>query len=162
MSMALARFNTIPVQLFYVLFFVLIYFFIAKKTTFARYVEALGDNYTASYLSGVQTAFILTIVYALSGLMSSFAGIMTVARSGAADPDSIGRSLEMTAIAAVAIGDTKMTGGKAKIIGTLLGACIMQLITTTINMNNIPYEWSLVISTVIILLAVFLQNIKEE
>ncbi|MDR1507094.1 MAG: ABC transporter permease [Treponema sp.] len=162
MSLALSRFNTVPVQVFYVLISVLIYLFIAKKTTFARYVESLGDNYKASYLSGVQVTAILTAVYALSGLMSAFAGIITVARAGAADPDTIGRSLEMTAIAAVAIGDTKMTGGKARIIGTLLGAFIMQLITTTINMNNIPYEWSLVISTGVILLAVFLQNIREE
>jgi ribose transport system permease protein len=162
MALALFRFNTVPLQVFYVLISVLVYLFIAKKTIFARYVESLGDNYKAAYLSGIRVTFILTAVYTISGLMSAFAGIITVARSGAADPDTIGRSLEMTAIAAVAIGDTKMTGGKARIIGTLLGAFIMQLITTTINMNNIPYEWSLVISTGVILLAVFLQNIREE
>jgi ribose/xylose/arabinose/galactoside ABC-type transport system permease subunit len=162
MSLALFRFNTVPLQIFYVLVSVLVYLFIAKKTIFARYVESIGDNYKASYLSGIQVTVVLTTVYAVSGLMSAFAGIITVARAGAADPDSLGRSLEMIAIAAVAIGDTKMTGGKARIIGTLLGAFIMQLITTTINMNNIPYEWSLVISTGVILLAVFLQNIREE
>jgi ribose transport system permease protein len=162
MSLALLRIKTIPVQLFYVMAVAAIFLFIAKKSTFARYVEALGDNYKASFLSGVNVAVILTLVYTISGLMSALSGILTVARAGAADPDTIGRSLEMTAIAAVAIGDTKMSGGKARIIGTLLGAFIMQLITTTINMNNIPYEWSLVVSTLVILLAVFLQNIRED
>ena len=162
MSFAMERIGGIPIQFFYVIAVVAIFLFIAKKTTFARYVEALGDNDQASYIAGIRVAAILVAVYALSGLMASLAGILTVARAGAADPDTVGKGLEMSAIAAVAIGDTKMTGGKAKIIGTLLGALIMQLITTTFNMNNIPYEWSLIASTLVIIAAVFLQNIKED
>ena len=162
MSFAMKRIAGIPIQFFYVIAVVAIFLFIAQKTIFARYVEALGDNYQASYIAGIRVAVVLIAVYALSGLMASLAGILTVARAGAADPDTIGKGLEMSAIAAVAIGDTKMTGGKAKILGTLLGALIMQLITTTFNMNNIPYEWSLVASTIVIIAAVFLQNIKED
>lgn len=154
--------HNIPIQFFYVVILVLIFSFISKRTTFSRYVEAIGDNYKASYLSGLRVTTTMVAIYALSGLLSAISGILTISRTGAADPDTIGKAIEMQAIAAVAIGDTKMTGGKAKIIGTLNGAFIMQLVTTTFNMNNIPYEWSQVASTIIIIGSVFLQNIKED
>lgn len=162
MSMATKRFAGIPVQFFYLLVIVLIYVLIARRSTFARYVEAMGDNYKASWISGIRVNRYTVMIYALSGLMSACAGILTIARAGAADPDTIGSGLELTAIAAVAIGDTKMTGGKAKMIGTVLGAFILQIITIAFNMNNVPYEWSLVAKTFIIILAVFLQNIRGE
>lgn len=162
MSMATKRFAGIPVQFFYLLVIVLIYVLIARRSTFARYVEAMGDNYKASWISGIRVNRYTVMIYVLSGLMSACAGILTIARAGAADPDTIGSGLELTAIAAVAIGDTKMTGGKAKMIGTVLGAFILQIITIAFNMNNVPYEWSLVAKTFIIILAVFLQNIRGE
>lgn len=160
-DLAMKRFAGIPIQFFYLIVVSIIFIFLSKYTTFSRKIEAIGDNPKAAKLSGINVTAIIISVYALSGFMSSFAGILTIARAGAADPDSIGTTLEMSAIASVAIGDTKMTGGKAKIAGSLIGALIMQLITVTFNMNNIPYDWSLVAKTFIIILAVFLQNIKE-
>lgn len=162
MNMAIKRVAGIPIQFFYLILIVLIYVFIAKRSAFARYVEAMGDNYKASWISGIRVNKYTVLIYAISGIMSACAGILTIARAGAADPDTVGSGLELTAIAAVAIGDTKMTGGKAKMMGTILGALILQIITIAFNMNNVPYEWSLVAKTFIIILAVFLQNIRGE
>lgn len=162
MNMAIKRIAGIPIQLIYLLFIITLFVFIAKRSAFARYVEAMGDNYKASWISGIQVNKYTVLIYVISGIMSACAGILTIARAGAADPDTVGSGLELTAIAAVAIGDTKMTGGKAKMIGTILGALILQIITITFNMNNVPYEWSLVAKTFIIILAVFLQNKRGE
>lgn len=162
MNIAAKRLGGIPIQLLYLVLLVALFLFIAKKTVFARYVEAMGDNYKASWISGVKVVKVTISLYVVSALMSSLAGILTVARAGAADPDTIGSGLELTAIAAVAIGDTKMAGGKAKVIGTILGAVILQLVSITFNMNNVPYEWSLAAKTFIIILAVFLQNIRGD
>lgn len=162
MKMATQRVAGVPVQFFYVLLIVLVFVFAAKKSAFSRYVEAMGDNYKASWISGVRVNKYTVMIYTIRGIMSACAGILTIARAGAADPDTVGSGLELTAIAAVAIGDTKMTGGKAKMIGTILGALILQIITITFNMNNVPYEWSLVAKTFIIILAVFLQNVRGE
>ncbi len=159
-NIAMARFAGIPVQLFYVIVICAVFLFIAKKTVFARYIEAMGDNFNASVLAGVKVKKMIICIYMLSGFMAAIAGLLTIARAGASDPDTVGLSAELNAIAAVAIGDTPMSGGKARIIGTLVGALIMQLITITFNMNDIPYDWSLVTKTVIIILAVYIQNIK--
>ncbi len=161
-NIAMTRLAGVPIQLLYVIIICAVFFFVAKKTVFARYIEAMGDNFNASVLSGIKTKKMIIYIYCLSGFMAAMAALLTIARAGAADPDTLGVSAELNAIAAVAIGDTPMSGGKARIIGTLIGALILQLITITFNMNDIPYDWSLVAKTVIIILAVFIQNLKNK
>ena len=161
-ALSMSYIGGVPIQFFYLIIIFAIFLFIAKKTVLARYIEAVGDNCRASFLSGLKIKKLLLIIYGISGLMAGLAGILTVSFAGAADPDKIGLNYETYAIAAVVIGGTPMTGGKARMKGTLIGAFILQLITVTINMNNIPYAWSLVAETVIIILAVFVQNIKHE
>ena len=73
---------------------------------------------------------------------------------------SLGQLAEMVAIAAVVIGGTPMTGGKARVIGTVIGALMMQMITLTCVMNNIPDQYAQVFKAVIIVFAVFIQ--REE
>jgi ribose/xylose/arabinose/galactoside ABC-type transport system permease subunit len=152
----------IPVQLVYVAIVVAVFMFISKKTVFARYIEAMGDNFKAAVYSGVKAERMTVIVYGISGFMAALAGMLIISRAGASDPATVGMGAELDAIAAVAIGGTPMSGGKAKIIGTLVGALIMQLITITFNMNDIPYDWSLIAKTVIILFAVYVQKFRGK
>jgi ribose transport system permease protein len=75
-----------------------------------------------------------------------------------ADPNNIGKAIELDCIAAVAVGGSSMSGGKANLGGTIAGTLVMQLITTMVNMNNIPYAYSLVIKSAIIIIALYLQK----
>ena len=81
-----------------------------------------------------------------------------VSKVGAADGSNMGRLAELDAIAAVAVGGTSMAGGRAKVMGTLLGAIVMQLITITVVMNNIQYEYAQILKSAIIIFAVFIQR----
>ena len=74
----------------------------------------------------------------------------------------VGDTIELDAIAATVVGGTPLTGGRASIIGTVVGALIMIVITTSFNMNDLKYSWSLVIKAAIILLAVYLQRPKAN
>jgi ribose/xylose/arabinose/galactoside ABC-type transport system permease subunit len=94
--------------------------FIVKTTVFARHVEAIGDNYRASKLSGVNIPFVITCVYVLCGALSGVAGIMEAARINSVNAASLGLMVELDAIAAVAIGGTPFSGGKARILIRLL------------------------------------------
>lgn len=154
--------GVVPIQVIYIIVAVLIFYLISKYTVFSRRIEAIGDNKTAAWLAGVNIESNTIFVYGLNGLMCALAGIMIIARANAADPDTIGKSFELNAIAAVAIGGTPMSGGKARIFGTVLGAVILQLITITINMNGISYDWSLIFQTVVIILFVFIQNVTQK
>ena len=84
-----------------------------------------------------------------------------VAGHGASDAAKIGQNVELDAIAAVVAGGTALSGGRAVIGGTVVGALIMQVIATSFNMLLVPYAWSLALKAVIILIAVYLQRPKR-
>ena len=135
--------------------------FLVKKTNFGLYVQAIGDNKVASKLMGLRTALILIGTYVLCAFLAGLASVFETLRMCSADPNNIGLNVELDCIAAVAIGGTSMSGGRAVIWGTLVGALVMQLITTMMNMNNIFYAYALVIKSVIIIIALYLQKEKE-
>ncbi|MDO4269496.1 MAG: ABC transporter permease [Eubacteriales bacterium] len=154
--------GVVPVQLFVSLFFVLLIAFLLKKTTFGYYVQGIGENPKASRLSGVRTTGVLLSIYVVSALLAGLAGVFECSRASCADPNSIGVLAELDAIAAVAIGGTSMSGGKARVIGTIFGALIIQLVSIMVNMNNIPFAYSRIFKAAIIIVAVYLQREKRS
>ncbi|MBQ1310915.1 MAG: ABC transporter permease [Blautia sp.] len=152
----------VPIQLPMAAAAVLIILFVVRKTAFGTYVQAVGDNKTASRLVGLRTSRVLIITYVSCALLAGLAACFETLRLCSADPNNIGSGIELDCVAAVAIGGTKMSGGKAVIWGTVVGALVMQLITTMMNMNNIFYAYGLVIKAVIIILALYLQRENDK
>ncbi|HVG33392.1 MAG TPA: ABC transporter permease [Pyrinomonadaceae bacterium] len=150
----------IPVQVLLMILIVLAAIFMMRATSFGRYVVAVGGNEAASRLAGVRVHRTKIAVYALSGLLAGLAGLIESARGGASDPSNVGLNIELDAIAAVVIGGTSLTGGRATIVGTIIGALMMQVITTSFNMQGIQFSWSLVIKAAIIIIAVYVQRPK--
>jgi len=134
--------------------------FLLISTLFGRYVTAVGGNEEAARLSGVRVNRAKITVYALSGLLAGIAGLIYTARLGASDASKVGDGIELDAIAATVVGGTPLTGGRATVIGTVIGALMMQIITTSFNMNGIKFSYSLVIKAAIILFAVYIQRPK--
>ena len=132
--------------------------FLVKRTTFGRYVVAVGGNRSASYLSGHPVRRTLLAVYVISALLAALAGIIATARLGASDPSNIGLLIELSAITAVVVGGTPLSGGKVKIMGTVMGALLIQLITNTFISNDLPFTWAQVLTAAIILVAVYVQK----
>jgi ribose/xylose/arabinose/galactoside ABC-type transport system permease subunit len=150
----------LPVQVVVMLVVVGAAIFVMRATSFGRYVAAVGGNEAAARLAGVRVNRTKIAVYALSGLLAGLAGLIETARLSASDAQKVGLNIELDAIAAVVVGGTPLTGGRSTVVGTLVGALIMQLITTSFNMNGISYAWSLVIKAAIIILAVYIQRPK--
>jgi ribose/xylose/arabinose/galactoside ABC-type transport system permease subunit len=150
----------IPVQVLVMILVVAAAVFIMRATSFGRYVVAVGGNEAASHLAGVKVHRTKITVYALSGLLAGLAGLIESARGGASDPSNVGLGIELDAIAAVVIGGTSLTGGRATIFGTVIGALMMQVITTSFNMQGIEFSWSLVLKAAIIIIAVYVQRPK--
>ncbi len=132
--------------------------FLIRRTTFGRYVVAIGGNRSASYLSGHPVSRTLLAVYAISGLLAAVAGIVATARLGASDPSNVGVLIELSAITAVVVGGTPLTGGRVRLAGTVMGALLMQLISTTFISNNLPFTYAQVLTAGIILIAVYAQK----
>ena len=132
--------------------------FVLRATAFGRYVLAVGGNRAAARLAGVPARRTMVLVYVASACLSAIAGLIVAARLGASDAAKIGQNMELDAIAAVVVGGTALSGGRATVGGTVVGALIMQVIATSFNMLLVPYAWSLALKAGIILVAVYLQR----
>ena len=148
----------VPVQVLIAAVVVGLGIFLLRATPFGRYVLAAGGNPAAARLAGVPVNRTVISVYVLSGLLAGLAGLVEAARLGASAAAKIGQGAELDAIAAVVVGGTLLSGGRATLAGTVVGALIMQVIATSFNMLLIPYSWALAFKAVIILFAVYLQR----
>ena len=123
-------------------------------TRFGRALYAIGGNAVAAKLSGMPTKRYLVGVYALSGVLAAFAGLVVIARVNAADSGT-GEELLLTAIAAVCLGGTSLFGGAGGVVGTAIGSLILALVVNGMNMLSIATFWQAFAMGVIVILAVF-------
>jgi len=128
---------TIPTPILLSAFALLLFYFLLRYTPFGADVYALGSDEESSRLSGIKIQNRIILVYALSGLLSSFAGIIYMSRLNAAEP-VIGEFFPLDAIAAVVIGGTPLTGGEGGVIGTMIGALIITVTINGMNLLGIP------------------------
>lgn len=134
--------------------------FLVTRTTFGRYLLAIGGNPKASFLAGVPVRRTLLGAYVLSALFAALAGIIQTARLSAADPSFVGNLIELSAITAVVVGGTPLTGGRIRILGTLAGALLMQLIAATLITHNLPDSATRMVIALVILGAVYVQRVR--
>lgn len=154
--------GVVPIQLFVWIFIIAVVYILLRKTKFGTYVEAFGDNPAATKISGINIVVVVVIAHALCSLFAGIAGLLETALANSSDPNTLGMLMELDAIAATAIGGTPMTGGRPNITGTILGVFIITLITIIVNMNNIPYAWSLVLKTIVLVAALYMQNMRNR
>jgi ribose transport system permease protein len=148
----------IPVQVIIMIVLVLAAAWMLRRTLFGRSILAVGGNERAAELAGIAVKRTKLAVYAISGLCAGIAGLVVIAINSASDANLVGLGMELDAIAAVAVGGTLLIGGRATIIGTLLGALTIQLVRYTLLANGVPDAAALVVKAGIIILAVWLQQ----
>ncbi len=155
-------FGTAPIQIVVAMAAVAVMLFVAKKTVFAKRVEAMGDNRRAARLAGIDTVAVTMGVYSLCGVLCAIAGIMEAGRTGGVNAKLLGVNIELDAIAAVAIGGTPFSGGRARVFGTVIGAIVVQLVTVIVNMNNIQFHYSLIFKALIVVVALWSRRSKQD
>jgi len=148
----------IPVQVLIAAAIVLAAGFALSRTTFGRYVLAVGGNERAARFAGVPVNRVKLAVYTISGLCAGVAGLIAIAINSSSDANRVGLNLELEAIAAVAVGGTSLMGGRATIVGTVIGALIIQLLRFTLLSHGVSAAIALVVQAGIILVAVVLQR----
>ncbi|MDZ5453020.1 ABC transporter permease [Labrys sp. ZIDIC5] len=157
-AIALGKVLGLPFQVWIMAVLVIAAAYVLKGTVFGRQVLAVGGNESAARLAGVPAARVKVLVYFICGLCAGIAGLIEIAMNSAADANLIGMGKELDAIAAVAVGGTLLSGGRATIVGTLFGALIIQLVRYTLLANGVPDAAALIAKAVLIVLAVWLQR----
>ncbi|MFC9428748.1 ABC transporter permease [Streptomyces sp. NPDC056987] len=129
--------------------------FTVRRTTFGRQLLAIGDSRPAARLAGLPVRRVLILVYVASGVLAAVAGVLATARLQASDPTSLGTLMELSAITAVVVGGTPLSGGRIRIGGTVAGAVLIQLLTATLIKHDLPPSWTQIAQAVVIVLAVY-------
>lgn len=132
-----------------------------SKTILGRYTFSIGSNEAATALSGVNVRRWKITIYTLAGLFVGLAGVLSASRLSSAQPTG-GMGLELEAIAAVVIGGTSLQGGKGSIVGTVIGALIMAVLTNGLRIISVPQEWQSVAVGIVILVAVYLDMLRRR
>lgn len=131
---------------------------LVRRTALGLLIESIGVNREASQLAGVRTTALLIASYLLAGLCAAIAGLIVAADIKGADANNAGLWLELDAILAVVVGGNSLLGGRFSILGSLLGAVIIQAINTGILTSGFPPEYNLIIKAVIIVVILVIQS----
>ena len=147
----------IPIPAIIFIVITVIVHLLLHKTKFGSYVFAIGGNEIAAAVSGINVERIKTLVYVLSGVMASCAGMLLAARTGTALP-SYGDGYDLDAITCAIIGGTSFSGGKGNIPGILCGILIVGILVNGMTMMQISSYWQTIVKGMVILVAVLLDQ----
>ncbi len=134
---------------------------ILRHTRFGRYIYAVGGNSEAARLAGVATKKVVLIVFVVMGALSALAGIILTARLNGATPTA-GQLFELDAVAAVVIGGTSLKGGKGSVLGSILGALIIETLNNGMSLMNVSPFYQMPLKGGIVILAVAMDSLIER
>ncbi|WP_217446834.1 ABC transporter permease subunit [Cupriavidus basilensis] len=136
--------------------------FVLRRTVLGLQIYAVGGNAEAARLSGIKVWVVLLFVYAVSGLLAGLGGVMSCARLYAANGLQLGQSYELDAIAAVILGGTSFVGGTGSIVGTLVGALIIAVLSNGLVLLGVSDIWQYIIKGLVIIGAVALDSYRRK
>lgn len=151
----------VPTPVIILLIVLIVTAIIMNRTKIGRHMYAVGGNPQAANFSGIKVANVKFFVFSFSGLMAGLAGVVLASRMYSGQPTA-GDGAEMDAIAAVVVGGTSMSGGSGKIGGTIIGGLIIGVLNNGLNLLNVNSFWQYVVKGLAILLAVFVDYIRNK
>ena len=157
----LAQYKGLPTALIWVAIIIAIYSYITSKTTVGRHFYAVGGNEQATELSGINTKRVYFIAYANMGLLSAFAGMLTIARMTSAQP-TYGQNYEMDAIGSCFIGGASAYGGIGTVPGVIIGAVLMGVINIGMSIMGVDANYQKVVKGLVLLAAVIFDVVSKR
>jgi len=148
----------LPFTLFIVAAIFLFAWLMTRRTAIGLFVESVGTNASSSFFSGVNEKNIKLVAYIFCSFCAGIAGIIISSNVKSADANNVGLFMELDAILAVVIGGTLMSGGRFSLAGSVLGALLIQSVTTTIYAFGVPPEVVLVVKSLVVLFVVLLYS----
>lgn len=146
----------VPTPIFIAIICIILIFLVLKFTNLGLYTQSVGINASSSRLNGIDPQFIKFLTYVILGLCVAIAGFIKVSRSSSINYSVIAKDIEMDAILAVALGGNALGGGKFNMAGSILGAYVIQFLTTTLFKFNVASSALPAYKAVVVILLVVL------
>ncbi len=150
----------LPFSLYIIAVLLILTALVTRRTALGLFIEAVGINPTAARFAGINAKNIIFGVYAFSGFCAGISGLIVCSTVMSADGNNAGAGYELSAILAVVLGGTSLNGGKFYLLGSMVGALIVQTLTTTIYAFGVPPEIAQVVIALVVLVISLLQSGK--
>ena len=134
---------------------------VLRYVPFGRYVYSVGSSFEGARLAGVRTTRIIMVTYIVCSVCAALAGIVTACRLYVGHPVA-GSTAALDSIAAIVIGGTSLSGGRGTLVGTVLGAFIIYLISNALNLLNVDPDWETIVKGIIILIVVAVEFLSHR
>ncbi|MGC9397624.1 MAG: ABC transporter permease [Anaerolineae bacterium] len=151
----------VPMPLLFMLLFGVLTAIFLEQSVWGYRIYALGGNEEATALSGINTSRIKILVYTLCGLLTAVGGVLMTARLGVAAPTAA-QGYELDVIAAVVVGGTSLSGGSGTILGTLIGAAIMQVLRNGLVLTGVSAYWLQAVQGLVIVSAIMIDQLRKR
>lgn len=160
-QLALSKFLGVPTPIWVMLALFVIFGFVLNRTVFGKNTLAIGGNPEASRLAGVNVASMRVWIFGLQGLVCAIAGILLASRITSGQPNAA-TGLELSVISACVLGGVSLAGGRAAMLGVIVGVLIMGIAENVMNLLNIQAFYQYVVRGLILLIAVLLDNLRSS
>ncbi|HUW39913.1 MAG TPA: ABC transporter permease [Rectinemataceae bacterium] len=150
----------LPFSLYMVAVLLLLTILVTRRTALGLFIEAVGINPTAARFAGISAKNIILGVYAFSGFCAGVSGLIACSTVMSADGNNLGVGFELDAILAVVLGGTSLNGGKFHLLGSIVGALIIETLTVTIYAFNVPPQIAQVVKAMVVYIISLLQSPK--
>jgi erythritol transport system permease protein len=151
----------VPMPIWLMVVFGAVAAFVAARTPFGRRVYAIGGNERAAQLSGIRVNRVKLLVYVISGFCAAMTGLVIASQLQAAQP-ATGESYELNAIAAVVLGGTSLFGGRGTIVGSIIGAFVIGVLSDGLVLIGVSEFWQMVVKGAVIVLAVMIDQLQQR
>jgi ribose transport system permease protein len=151
----------IPVPVYFALGATILVLFLVSSTAWGRYLYAIGGNTKAAFLSGIPVSAYLASVYVICSLLAALAGILLTARVSSGEPN-LGGSFPLQSITAAVVGGVSLRGGEGRILGAVLGALFITILTNGMNLIRIESYVQEIAIGIILILAVIIDRLRDR
>ena len=148
----------IPFAIYLVAVVAAVLLLLVHRTALGLFIQAVGLNPTAARFSGISARALIFWVYGFCGMTAAVAGVIIASNVKSADGNNAGLMMELDAILAVALGGTLLDGGRFSLVGTLIGALILQTLSYAIYSLGVPPEINLVVKAIVVFVVCLIQS----
>ncbi len=139
-----------------------VFIYLLQKSSFGRKLYIIGNNAVCGQYSGIDVKKTKLTVFMIMGFMSGVASIFFVGRMGGSVSSSMGTGYEMNAIATCVLGGVSTNGGKGKVYGPIIAACIMAFLTYTLGLMNIDANNRKIVTGIVLIIAILISNFRDK
>jgi ribose transport system permease protein len=161
-NLATTSFIGLPMPFIFLVVISVVTWVVLHRSTYGRYLFAVGRNEEAARYSGVNTQRVIASAYVLSGLLAGVAGILLAFYTNSVSPSSHGNFFELYGIAAAVLGGCSLRGGEGSIIGVLIGTALLQVLQNLVNLLGIPSSLNFAVMGAVILIGVVADQVLKR